>query len=145
MVTAADSHISGADTITTRESDSHVTNAHAQLDAIGDKPTCGETTAMPPTCETDTAAHTDMEVTGEANTSALNEGTWVSPRSKNALSKGKKAKQPKPGPVVAQGLSSVYLNDTDRGGLQGSSLCEQDHQGQTMLQVPRIRPYLRPM
>ena len=69
---------------------------------------------MPPTCETDTAAHTDMEVTGEANTSALNEGTWVSPRSKNALSKGKKAKQPKPGPVVAQGLSSVYLNDTDK-------------------------------
>ena len=114
MVTAADSHISGADTITTRESDSHVTNAHAQLDAIGDKPTCGETTAMPPTCETDTAAHTDMEVTGEANTSALNEGTWVSPRSKNALSKGKKAKQPKPGPVVAQGLSAVYLNDTDK-------------------------------
>ena len=55
-----------------------------------------------------------MEVTGEANTSALNEGTWVSPRSKNALSKGKKAKQPKPGPVVAQGLSSVYLNDTDK-------------------------------
>ena len=47
MVTAADSHISGADTIATRESDSHVTNA--QLEAIGDKPTCGETTAMPPT------------------------------------------------------------------------------------------------
>ena len=58
MVTAADSHISGADTVTARESDSHVTNA--QLDAIGDKPT-------------DTAAHTDMEVTGEANNSALNE------------------------------------------------------------------------
>ena len=112
MGTAADSHISGADTLTACESDSHVTKA--QVDAIGDKPTCGETTATPPTCETDTAAHADMEVTGEADTSALNEGTWVSPRSKNALSKGKKAKQPKPGPVVAQGLSSVYLNDTDK-------------------------------
>ena len=112
LVTAADSHISGADKVTTRESDSHVTNA--QLDAIGNKPSCGEVTAMPPTCETDTAAHTDMEVTGEANTSALNEGNWVSPRTKNVLSKGKKAKQPKPGPVVAQGLTSVYLNDTDK-------------------------------
>ena len=78
MGTAADSHISGADTLTACESDSHVTKA--QVDAIGDKPTCGETTATPPTCETDTAAHTDMEVTGETNTSALNEGTWVSPR-----------------------------------------------------------------
>ena len=45
MVTAAVSHISGAETVTARESDSHVTNA--QLDAIGDKPTCGESTAMP--------------------------------------------------------------------------------------------------
>ena len=78
MVTAAVSHFSGAETVTARESDSHVTNA--QLDAIGDKPTCGKATAMPLTCETDTAAHTDMEVTGEANISALNEGTWVSPR-----------------------------------------------------------------
>ena len=47
MGTAADSHISGADTLT--ESDSHVTKA--QVDAIGDKPTCGEATVMPPTCE----------------------------------------------------------------------------------------------
>ena len=58
MVTSADSHISGADTVTARESDSHVANA--QLDAIGDKPT-----------------------------RALNEGNWVSPRSKTASFQGK--------------------------------------------------------
>ena len=51
---------------------------------------------------------------GEANTSALNKGTWVSPRSKNAFSKGKNAKQPKPGPVVAQGLSSTFLENIDK-------------------------------
>ena len=68
MGTAADLHmISGADLQTARESgpDSHVT----QSDATGDKPICGETTAIPPTSQADTAAHTDIEVTGEANTS----------------------------------------------------------------------------
>ena len=40
--------------------------------------------------------------------------TGYPPGQKLLLSKGKKDKQPKPGPVVAQGLSSVYLNDTDK-------------------------------
>ena len=110
MSIADHSHISGADIGLLP--DSHVTH-NAQLDATGDKPTGGETTATPQRVK-------------QARMLTLTWSDWWgkhqrpqwghlgTPGWEKALSKGKKAKPPKPGPVVAQGLSSMFSENTDK-------------------------------